>query len=198
MKPLHKIPLETSPDDELGYQLFREVFWNSGEICNSCFSRVRSIGPEIKRQLETSDDGFRRLKHGMPLTITINEYYERTDDGSQEHTTWDNNKRFGTCFCLNCGTDCNGHHRNKSLEELKPLAKNIFFYTKRHTPHDIDHKRFGREIKELKSKRSAQGHETEVIALAFGRALEPDIPSGDATADAGADADSRRAAAVAD
>jgi hypothetical protein len=106
--------------------------------------------------------------------MTINEWYERTEMGSQEHTTWDSNKRFGTCFCLNCGTDCNGNHRNKSLEELKPLAKNIFTYTKKHTPHDIDAKRFGREVKELKQERSAQGYETEVLALAFARALERD------------------------
>lgn len=171
MKPFSTLPLETYPSDENGYKLFRERIWHNGEICNSCFTRVRSIGPEMERQLETSKDGSRRLADGPPITIRINEWYERTTEGSQEHTTWDHNTRFGTCYCLNCGTDCNGNHRNKSLSELTPLVENIFRYVKEHTPQDIDGKAFGREVKQLKQQRSAQGHETEVMALAFARAL---------------------------
>ncbi|MDL5361366.1 hypothetical protein [Halalkalicoccus sp. NIPERK01] len=106
--------------------------------------------------------------------MTINEWYDRTEQGSQEHTTWDHNKRFGTCYCLTCGTDCNGGHRNKSLEELTPLVENIFRYIKRETAYDLDGKTFGRQVRELKQDPSAQGLETEVMALAFGRALVRD------------------------
>ena len=172
MKPLRQLPVQTVPADEHGYELFRELVWYNGELCNSCFTMVRTIGPEMAKQLNTSKH--RPLEHGMPLTITINEWYQRTEEGSQEHTTWDNNKRFGTCFCEQCGTDCNGNHRNKSLSDLKPLVANIFRYVKKHTEHDLDGKAFGREVKDLKKEPGMQGHETEIMALAFSRALKRD------------------------
>ena len=174
MQSFTDLPFETRPSDERGYDLFEELLWHSSEICNSCFTQVRSVGPEHRKQLE--EPGQKAFEDDPPeaLTLTINEWYERTEDGAQEHTTWDHNKRFGTCYCLNCGTDCNGNHRNKSLQELKPLAKNIFYYVTRQTDHDLDGKRFGAEIRELKQRRSAQGNETEIIAVAFARALERD------------------------
>lgn len=183
MLPFHEIPFETHPSDENGYELFRELVWHNSEVCNSCMTMVRTVGPVIERQLETG--GPRLLEHGLPLTMKINEWYKRTENGSQEHTTWDFNQRFGTCFCLNCGTDCNGNHRNKSLAELTPLVENIFRYTKRETPHEIDGKTFGREVKELKKDPDAQGSETEVMAIAFSRALKRDRPTANqrATAD---------------
>ena len=172
MKPLRQLPAKTVPADEHGYELFRELVWHNGEVCNSCFTQVRTIGPEMAKQLNTSKH--RPLEHGMPLTMYINEWYDRTENGSQEHTTWDHNKRFGTCYCLNCGTDCNGSHRNKSLSDLKPLVANIFRYVKKHTEYDLDGKAFGREVKNLKKEPGMQGHETEAMALAFARALETD------------------------
>lgn len=178
MKSFSNIPFETHPSDERGYDLFSELLWYSREICNSCFTQVRSIGPEKQKMLETPDE--KCLEDGEPVVMKINEWYERTEDGSQEHTTWDHNRRFGTCYCTNCGTDCNGNHRNKSLEELKPLAKNIFLYVKRETDHEIDGQRFGSEICQLKQLRSAQGNETEILAVAFARALERDRPTAEA------------------
>ncbi|MDF9748387.1 hypothetical protein [Natrinema salsiterrestre] len=178
MKQFRDIPFETRPSDKRNYELFEEEIWTSSEICNSCFAQVRSIGPAKEKMLETPDE--KCLEHGKPVTLTLFEWYERTENGSQEHTTWDANRRFGTCYCLNCGTDCNGNHRNKSLEELKPLAKNIFRYVKRHTDHDIDGKTFGRQVRQLKSRRDAQGNETEVLGIAFARALDRDRPATDA------------------
>ncbi|RQG93766.1 hypothetical protein EA472_22730 [Natrarchaeobius oligotrophus] len=111
-------------------------------------------------------------RESPPQYLEINEWYDRTENGSQEHTPWDHNRRFGTCYCLHCGTDCNGNHRNKSLEELKPLVKNIFRYVSYETDHELDGKRFGATVRELKQRRAAQGHETEVMAIAFARALK--------------------------
>ena len=180
MRPLSDLPFETTTEDELGYQLFREKFWHSSEICNSCFKRVRSVGPPVTKQLGKSDQ-HAILRHGPTLKMEINQWYERTDFGSQEHHTWDVNTRFGTCFCLECGSDCTANHRQKSIDELKPLAANIFRYTKKYTPHDLDHKRFGREIRDLKKTPEAQGYETEILALAFARALKPDLPNASAS-----------------
>jgi len=178
MKDFSDISFETRPSDERNYELFEDLIWHSSEVCNSCLAQVRSIGPAKQKMLETPDE--KRLEHGEPVSITLHEWFERTENGLQEHTTWDTNRRFGTCYCLDCGTDCNGNHRNKSLEELKPLAKNIFLYVKRHTDHDIDGKAFGAEIRRLKGRRDAQGNETEVIAIAFARALDRDLPTADA------------------
>ncbi|WP_344222801.1 hypothetical protein, partial [Aeromicrobium tamlense] len=170
MQSFQSLPFETRLSDEHGYDLFEELVWHSSEVCNSCFSQVRSVGPEHSKQLEEPPE--KCLEDGDPVYMTINEWYERTENGAQEHTTWDHNERFGTCYCLECGTDCTGNHRNKSLQELKPLAKNIYRYVTRETEHDLDAKRFGAEVRELKQRRSAQGNETEVLGIAFARALE--------------------------
>ncbi|ADB63670.1 hypothetical protein Htur_4933 (plasmid) [Haloterrigena turkmenica DSM 5511] len=114
--------------------------------------------------------------------ITLNEWFERTENGSQEHTLWDSNdsnRRFETCFCENCGTDCNGNHCNKSLEKLKPLAKNIYRYITLETEYDLDAKQFDTAVRELQQLRSAQGNETEVLGAAFARALESDRATAD-------------------
>lgn len=180
MRQLHELPFDTTVEDELGYQLFREAFWQNSEICNACFTRVRDVGPKVEKRLGDSDQ-HALLRHGPTMKLEINQWFERTDYGSQEHHTWDKNKRFGTCFCLECGSDCTANHRNKSIDELKPLAANIFKFAKKHTPHDMDHKRFGREIRKLKKKPEAQGYETEILALSFARALNPDLPNATAS-----------------
>lgn len=176
MLPYRDIPFETQSSDKRGYELFREAIWRSRQVCNSCFSQVRDVGPEHTRMLDVS--GPRRLEHGIPLEMTINEWYQRTDNGSQEHSPGDYNLRFGTCYCLNCGTDCNGEHRNTSLEDMIPLVDSIFRYTKTETPHEINGSKFGREVRELKSIPDATGYETEIMAIAFGRAVEPDLGNG--------------------
>ena len=175
MRPLHELPFETTTEDELGYQLFREKFWQSSEICNACFTRVRDVGPKVEKRLGMSEQ-HAILREGSTLKLEINQWFERTDDASQEHHTWDKNKRFGTCFCLTCGSDCTANHRQKSIDELKPLAANIFKFTKKYTPHELNHKRFGREIRQLKRNRDAQGYETEVLGVAFARSLKLDLP----------------------
>lgn len=175
MKRIENLPFETRRSDSRGYDLFEELVWHNSELCNSCFTQVRSIGPEHTKTLEEPPE--KCLEDSPPVEMTIYEWYKRTEDGTQEHTTWDHNRRFGTCYCRKCGSDCNGNHRNKSVEELKPLAKNIFVYVSNQTDHELDGKRFGREIRELKTLRSAQGHETEVVAIAFARALKRDRPA---------------------
>ncbi|MDQ2052857.1 hypothetical protein RBH26_20660 [Natronolimnohabitans sp. A-GB9] len=170
MRQFNAIPFDTRESDRRGYETFKEEIWRSSEVCNSCFSQVRSIGPEKHKMLSTPEE--KRLEHGGPPPIlTLYEWYERTENGSQEHTPWDSNRRFGTCFCENCGTDCNGNHRNKSLEELKPLAANIYRYVSLKTDYELDPQRFGAVVRELKQLRSAQGNETEILAIAFARSL---------------------------
>lgn len=185
MKNLNEIPIETQQADERGYEMFNELLWGSSEVCNSCFSQVRTVGDEITRPLETHDE--RPLEYGPPISLTINAWYDRTEDGSQEHTTWDHNKRFGTCYCLKCGTDCNGNHRNKSIQELKPLMQNILRYVNTQTPHELDARRFAEEVVRLKRERSAQGHETEVLGLAFARAFTRSTDAEAASAQVAAD-----------
>lgn len=176
MRKFKEIPFDTRESDRRGYQIFKDEVWHSGEVCNSCFSQVRTIGPEKSRMLEAPDE--KLLEHGGPPPVMkLNEWYERTENGSQEHTTWDHNRRFGTCYCRECGTDCNGNHRQKSLDQLKPLVKNIFRYISYETDHEIDGKQFGAEVRRLKKLRDAQGYETEVMAIAFARALERPRPS---------------------
>jgi len=167
---LYNSPFQEFDYDEAGVQAFKEYFWYSSEVCNNCFSRIRSVGPTKKVQL--GESGPRNLREGPPLTMEISEWYERTELGSQEHTPFDTNKRFGTCFCMDCGHDCTGNHRDKTLLELKPLAMNIVAYARDHTPLSVDAERFAREIAQLKKETAYQSWETEILAVAFSRALE--------------------------
>lgn len=161
---------DLSPTERRGVDTFKDRIWYNSEVCNSCFSQVRSVGPTVTKRLREPSE--KLLENGEPLDLEMSEWYERTENGSQEYTTWDDNKRFGTCFCLDCGTDCTGNHRHKTVDELKPIAANIYEYITTQTPLDLDHKRFGREIRELKSVPEYQGFETEILAIAFARALE--------------------------
>lgn len=161
MHPFNELPFATRPTDKRGYEVFRNEIWWNREVCNSCFSQVRNIGPVMERWMGAS-------------YMTLNEFYERTDNGSQEYTPFDVNRRYGTCFCTQCGSDCTGDHRNTSLEDLIPLVKNIFQYTKRELEHDLDAATFGKEVRELKSIRDATGYETEIMAIGFARALDDD------------------------
>lgn len=166
MLPFEDIPFETRPDDRRGYEVFKDVIWYNRELCSNCFCHVRNIGPEIERWMGASYQ-------------VINAYYERTEQGSQEYTQWDDNTRYGTCFCTECGADCTGDHRNTSYEDLIPLVRNIFVYTQRCTDHSLDKSRLAQDVSDLMSIRNSTGYETEVMAIAFARALEPDRPQAD-------------------
>lgn len=161
---------ELTPTERNGVDTFKDYIWHSSEVCNSCFMQVRSVGPKVTKRLQEPDE--KLLENGTPVGMELNQWYERTDNASQEHTTWDNNKRFGTCFCLDCGTDCTGNHRHKTIDELKPLAANIYEYVILKTPLELNHTEFGKSIRELKEVPEYQGYETEILAIAFARALE--------------------------
>ena len=158
MLPFEDIPFPTQPQDRRGYEIFKSEIWYSKETCNQCFTHIRNIGPEIERWMGASYQ-------------TLNAFYERTEQGTQEFTTWDHNVRYGTCFCENCGSDCTGDHRNTAYSDLIPLVKNIFVYTKRCTDYDLDKSRLAREVSDLMSVENSTGYETEVMAIAFARAL---------------------------
>ena len=161
MQPFAEIPFETRPTDKRGYEIFKDTVWYNREVCSNCFAHVRNIGPEIEKWLGASYQ-------------TINEYYERTEQGSQEFTPFDYNTRYGTCFCTECGSDCTGDHRNTAYQDIIPLVKNIYVYVERNTDHSLDHSTLASEVKDLMALRDSTGYETEVMAIAFARALETD------------------------
>lgn len=137
---------------------FREYLHHAGETCSHCYTRVRDIGPEIARSAESQ-------------TYHIKAWYERTDYGSQEYAPGDTNKRYGQCYCLECGSDTSAHHANLSLDELGDIAVNLYEYVSKHTPIEVDHERFSRELVNLKRDPHKQGYETEMLAVAFARSI---------------------------
>lgn len=143
---------------------FEEYIWYNSELCNNCFTVVRDVGPEVARSAESQ-------------TYYINAWYERTDQGSQEHCRGDYNRRHGTCYCLDCGSDLSADHRNCPLEELMSLAIRINAYTRDHTPLSVDHRRFAREVSRMKSHRDKTGYETEILAVAFARSITQRAPA---------------------
>lgn len=155
-----------SPADHRGIALFEREIWQNSEVCNHCFTRVRSIerNPEAERLASTST-------RNLPA-----EFHERTEKGTQEHTPFDTNVRFGTCFCTECGGDLRARHRDLDVEMMLEFANNLCRYVRDHTSLTLDANRFAREIGSLKSRRDTQGRETQVFAVAFARALRPQVP----------------------
>jgi len=143
---------------------FKQQIWHNSEICNWCYSRIRSVGPVVKREL--SESGDRRLRDGPPLRLDVNAWHERTATGSQEHTRWDHNRRHGTCFCLECGSDGAAPSHTRSLDDLAACGQRIVEYLTQQTPYRADSQRFADVLDKLSSIDENAGYGTEKLAAA--------------------------------
>lgn len=152
---------DLTPTEQARLRTFKRHLWHNSEVCNHCFTRVRSVerNPKANRLSKTS-------LRNLPA-----EHHERTDDGTQEFCGWDDNPRFGTCFCLGCGGDLSASHRDLSLERMKAYAVNLAQYIRNHTPLRLDRQRFARELVRQKARRDTQGRESQIFAVAFVRGL---------------------------
>jgi len=158
---------DLTKSDKSGIEAFKRwIFYNS-ELCSHCFSRVRSVGDTVSVSMAVH-------------THEINKFYERTETGSQEYTRFDTNKRYGTCFCENCGSDLQPAGHQVPWEKLREFAVNIYQYTTEHTPLHLDREKFSKTVAHLKlDRRDTQGKEGQILAVAFARSLTTDItPSG--------------------
>jgi len=156
--------------DNAGIQAFKKHIWFNSELCSHCFSRVRSVGDTVSVRMSVHS-------HEM------NKYYERTELGSQEHTPFDDNKRYGTCFCENCGRDLKPNHKDLSWKRMREFAVNLFEYTRDETSLNLNRENFAKELAHLRlDRRDTAGKESQIFAVAFSRALETDVtPSGTIT-----------------
>ncbi len=171
---LRESPFDLGGAEERGVRVFETAIWQNSELCNECFTRVRDIGPEYSSVLRRTGDA--RLE--VPdLELTTNEWFERTPDGRQEHAPGDANRRFGTCWCLNCGGDLSADHRDKPLDALLSLVEPLVAYVDEHTDHDLDRQEFEDELTELKRTPEFQSWETEMLAVAFARAVRVEVPA---------------------
>lgn len=152
---------DLTPTEQRRVNQFRDLIWRNSETCNECFSRVREVerNPAAENLAETS-------VRNIPA-----EYHERTEYGSSEWCGWDNTARYGTVFCLECGSDLSAQTQSKSMEDLIPVAKNLLEYTNRHTDVKVSGKRMGQEIRELKTQPEFQCRDTQILAVAWARAL---------------------------
>ena len=157
---MHTDPFDLTTAEQRRLQQFKDLVWDNSEVCNECFTRVREIerNPARERLAETS------LKNPPA------EFHERTEHARNEWCGWDNTERYGTTFCLECGSDLSAQSRTRSLEELKDPARNLVEYTIRHTDLNIDGREMARELKRLKSQQDLQGLDTEILAVAWVRA----------------------------
>lgn len=149
-------------------EVFYTWVWYNSELCNECFTQVRSIGSEVEV--------------GGPIqTQTVNAHYERTEDGLQAHTAFEKpTDRFGTTFCSRCGSDLKAYREKWSKDQLIDRTKNIieYFNGGDEPPYTIDGKVMGRAIDEFKSVMDNQGYDTEIIAVATIYGIFNDNPSG--------------------
>jgi len=157
--------------------VFKERVWHNSEVCNNCFQQIRTIGPEVTRELKESRQ--RPLSAGPPEKVTTYEWYERTDHGSQEHTVWDKNKRFGTCFCARCGADGGATNDTLSVADLKSAGKRIVAFLNTQTPYNADPVAFGRVLGKLCAVDDNSGYDTEKLAAAAAHSLDSPVPSSD-------------------
>lgn len=156
--------------DRDGIEAFEEYVWYNSELCSHCFTRVRDIGPEYSKILRQTG----KSELDVPdISMTVNEWYQRTNHGSQEYCPWDTTRRFGTCFCERCGSDTQPNHLNLDWEKMKSFAVNLHAYIRDHTPLSLSKRRFCTELSKLKlGRRDTQGKESQIFAVAFARALE--------------------------
>jgi len=143
---------------------FREYIWSSPEVCNECFTRIREVDDHPAAS-ELSAQSLRNLPA---------RYHERTEDSAAEWCSWDHNDRYGTTFCLNCGSDSSRQTINAGLDALKDQLINLLQYTLEHTPYHPDGRRAARELQRLHSRRDTSGYESEMLALAWVRGVEPE------------------------
>ncbi|MFB1066456.1 hypothetical protein [Natrinema sp. H-ect4] len=167
---LRKSPFDVTKIDESRIDDFKECIWYNSEICNGCFSRVRLVGPKVSKTLEEPTE--KMLEDNGPLQrMESNEWYERTELGSQEYSSFDTNKRFGTCYCKNCGSDCSSFDEIPTKQALTDMAERIAEYANEHTELDVDRDHLVDEAAELKAIPQTDGWDTEILAVAFSRAL---------------------------
>lgn len=168
-------PFALSASEQHGVETFAELLRQNSEICNECYAQVRDIGPEYSKLLERSGD----CRLDLPdLDLRTNEWYERTTEGSQEHSPFDRNRRFGTCFCLQCGGDLSDRDGDHSLAGLLERVDRIVTYVTEETGASVEGDRYHREVKALKTTDEYQGWDTEILALGFARALQSDVVDG--------------------
>lgn len=166
---LRKSPFDVDKIDESGIDDFEEYIWYNSEVCNGCYSRVRSVGPKVRKTLEEPTE--KMLEDtGELVGMEHNEWYERTELGSQEYSSFDENKRFGTCYCKNCGSDCSSFDDVPTKQALKDMAERVAEYANEHTPLEVDADRLVDEAAQLKSIPRTDGWDTEIVAVAFSRA----------------------------
>ncbi len=135
-------------------EVFKTWVWYNQEVCNECFTQVRHIGDEITIQ-------------GPIHTHRVNEYYERSIHGVQEHTAFEMPAdRFGTTFCKECGADTHSLGYTKNLEELTQDAKRIIEYVNPgdEPPYTIDGEIMARTLKDFKRIPENTGYDTEILA----------------------------------
>jgi len=150
-------------------QVFKDHIWQNSELCNNCFQQIRTIGPVREKRLEVS--GTRLLHHGRPMLVEFHEWHERTEHGTQEHTPWDSD-RYGTCFCLECGSDGTATGETLPLATLVTYGKRIVRYLNTRTHHRVSGERFGKVLKLLASIDDNSGYDTEKLAVATVAALD--------------------------
>lgn len=150
---------DIGPTERRGIEAFNEYLRHNPEVCNHCFSRVRSVGELKERRTDL-------------FVHEFNEHYERTERGSQEHDPFElPSDRYGQCYCRECGSDLSVTHDELDFETFKEYVRNCYRYVREHTPLDVDHQRLGREAARLKRRRDTQGRDRQIIAVAFARAL---------------------------
>lgn len=169
---------DLSQRTELRLEDFRELVWYNSELCNECFTRVRSIGPERPITPESS-----RTTHN------VNEWYERTEHSTQEHTGFEPpSERYGATFCKSCGAEAGTRWSDtRPLDVLRPQLVRLLRYTHDHTPLTVAPKQADAELQALKTgseARDRQGRDLQCIAVAWARAITSAPTSSDVADDA--------------
>jgi len=145
-------------------EIWHTWIWGNQEICNECFTQVRSIGPEV-------------TINGPIHTLRPKAWHERTDNAVQAHTAFEvAADRFGTTFCKECGSDTHSYRdRPLSKDEVKERAVRIIEYIngKGHIPYELDGRVMGKTINDFKAKKVNQGLDTEILAVSFAYAVSP-------------------------
>jgi len=166
----------SKPEDSQ-VEVFKTWIWWNNEICNNCFTKIRSVGAEVTIKLGRDKSVIWKYEGEDEITLTTNAYYERTTDGIQAHTAFElPSDRFGQTFCKECGADTKSLGYDKDKTRLTQDAVNIVEYIngeRNDVPYTVDGRKMGEVLKDFKSVTDNQGYDTEILAVAFCYAVSP-------------------------
>lgn len=152
-------------DREPRAQTFYDELFYSAEVCSHCFQRLRDVTVYEYEGMRGGVYATHKTHHPDLLPGAIRGHDDRVHDDYGSIRTW-----HPQTYCGECGHTPRADRDTYSHDELIDAAEGIADRLGS-LGHAIDAQTIRAGINALGTKRELQGHDTEILAWATGRAL---------------------------